>query len=181
MQVIEELLRLEQHILCQFLPKTYSHIDYDMAPANVTTIALTSRTLSEFTNNTKKMIQQEKRLILQNEMKRYETMILDYEYQYQQGLMELEQCFIPQTSSASGNGEQLMDMIKNYLIFTTEKILRNVHNNLTTFRTILVRRRRRFLAKHQKVSPSPEVVIDVPPEISFTNNQIAYLSKGKHN
>jgi hypothetical protein len=90
LQFLQELLRLEQHILCRFLPKPYSQIDYDMAPANLTTVAITGSTLVELTNNTKKMAQLEKRRVLQNELKRYETSIQDYEDQYQQGLIELE-------------------------------------------------------------------------------------------
>ena len=170
---LHELLRLEQHILCRFLPKTYSQIDYEMAPANLTTVAITGSTLLELTNSTKKMAQLEKRRVLQNELERYETIIQHYEDQYQQGLIDLEQCFIDQTY----NGLSVIDMIKNYFIFQTDKTLHDINSNLSTFRTKLVRRRRRFIAKKLKIDPSPEAMIDTPG-VSFQNDHITYLSQG---
>jgi hypothetical protein len=174
LELLQELLRLEQHILCRFLPKAYSQIDYDMAPANLTTVAITGNNLVALTNNTKKMAQREKRKLLENELKRYETTIQDYEYQYQQGLIELEQCFIHQTY----NGILVIDMIKNYFTFQREKTFHDINNNLTSFRMKLLRRRRCFIAKKLKIDPSPEVIIDATG-VSFKNEHIAYLSKGK--
>jgi hypothetical protein len=42
----------------------------------------------------------------------------------------------------------------------------------------LLRRRRCFIAKKLKIDPSPEVIIDATG-VSFKNEHIAYLSKGK--
>ena len=174
LQLFRELLNLEQHILCRFVPKAYGQIDYDMAPANLTTVAITGSTLVELTNNTKKMAQREKRRLLANELKQYEITIQDHENQYQQGLIELEQCLLHQTH----NGISLNDMIKNYFTFITEKTLRDITNNLASFRMKLVRRRRRFIAKKLCIDPSPEVMLDASG-VSFKNEHIDRLSRGK--
>lgn len=170
---MEELLRLEQHILCQFLPKSYSQIDYDIAPANLMTMTITSSNLSELTSNTMMLIQREKRLRLANELERYETTIHDFEYQYQLGLTELEQCFAQQTY----NGILVIELIKNYFNFKTEKTLRDMTHNLVSFRMKLIYRRRCYMKKKLKIDPSPTVIIDTPTNC-FNHEYIAYLSRG---
>ena len=173
LQRFEELRQLEQQILCRYLPKAYSQISYDLAPANLTTTNIVGSTLTEITNNTITSIRREQRTRLENELERYETIIQGYENQYQQGLIELQQCFAHQTY----NGIPLIDMIQNYLTFKTEKTLRDINHNLVALRMKILPRRHRSMMKKLKIDPSPEVIID-SPDVSFKLEQIAYLSRG---
>ena len=170
---MQELRQLEQQILCRCLPEAYSQISYDLAPANLTTTNIVGSTLTEITNNTITSIRREQRTRLENELERYVTMIQDYENQYQEGLIKLQQCFAHQTY----NSIPVMDIIKNYFAFKTEKTLRDITYNLNALRTILLSRRRRSMAKKLTIDPSPEVIID-SPDVSFKLEEIAYLSRG---
>ena len=80
-------------------------------------MSITGSTLTEIINQTKTIIRKEQRTHLENELERYEALILDYENQYQQGLIELEQAFAHQKH----HGIPVIDMIQNYLKFKTEK------------------------------------------------------------
>ena len=173
MQCFEELRQLEQRILCRYLPKVYSQISYDLAPANLTTTSIIGSTLTEITNNTITSIRREQRTRLENELERYETMIQDYENQYEEGLIELQQCFAHQTY----NNIPVIDIIQNYFIFKMEKTLRDITHNLTALRTNILSRRRRSMTKKLRIDPAPEVIID-SPDVSFTLEEIAYLSRG---
>lgn len=114
-----------------------------MAPANLTTILVADAHLVTLTNTTKKLVQREKRIMIDKELERYETTIQDLENQYQQGLNALEQFYIDQTY----NGIFIIDMIKKYFTCQKEKTLHDISNNLINFRINLIRRRRRFINK----------------------------------
>ena len=174
LEVFQDLLRLEQHVLCQFLPKKYNQIDYHTATVNLSTARVTGATSVSLTNDAKKMAKKEIRTMLQDEIKRYETRIQEYENQCQQGLRELEQYYLHQTR----NGIPLIDIIRNYFNCRQEKTVQNFINTLTAYRMKLLRRRRRYMAKRQRITPSPEILIDAPG-VSFKSDQITYLSRGK--
>lgn len=137
------------------------------------TMTIADSSLVALTNNTNKIAQQEKRIRLENEFERYETTIQDLEYRYQQGLVELEQCFADQ----SYNGILVIDLIKNYFTFKTEKTLRDITHNLVAFRMKITCRRHVYMKKKLKIDASPKVIIDTPG-VSFKLDHIAYLSRG---
>ena len=173
LQLVEEFVRLEQHILCQFLPKTYSQIYHDVAPANLMTMTITDSSLVALTNNTVKMAQREQRVQLENEFERYETTIHEHENQYQQELIALEQCFAHQTY----NGILLIDLIKNYINLKTENTLRDITHNVVNFQKKIIYHRHCYIRKRLKIDPSPQVMIDAPG-VFFKLEHIAYLSRG---
>jgi hypothetical protein len=135
-----------------------------MVPANLTIVPITGSTLVKLTNNTKKIAPRAKRRILENELRQYERTIQDdYKYQYQQGLIEFEQCFIHQTH----NGISFLDMIKNYFSSKTEKTLRDITNNFASYRLKLVRRRRRLIARKLSII---SVLVDIEQQVQLLND-----------
>ena len=144
-----------------------------MAKANLTTVCVTGATSVALTNDEKKMARKEMRIMLQNEIKRYETHIQEYENQCQQGLRELESHCIDQTRS----GMPLIDIIRKYLNRRQEETVKNSIDTLPAYRMKLLRRRRHYIAKKEIITPSPEILIDAPG-VSFKRDQITYLSRG---
>ena len=165
LEVFQDLLRLEQHVLCKVLPKQCNQIDYHMATANLTTAPVTGATLVPLTNEAKRMVQ--------SDIERYETRIQGLEDQCQQGLRELEHQCMDQTR----NGIPLIDIIRNYLNCRQEETLQNSISTLPAHRMQLLRRRRHYVTKKQIITPSPEILIDAPG-VSFKRDQITYLSRG---
>lgn len=173
LEVFQDLLRLEQHVLCKFLPRQYKQIDYQRTTANLTTVCVTGATSGALTNDAKTLVRKEMRVMLQNEIKRYETRIQEYENQCQQSLRELEHHCIDQTR----NGLPLIDIIRNYLKSRQEETIQNSINTLPAYRLKLLRRRRHYMREKEIITPSPEILIDAPG-VSFKRDQITYLSRG---
>lgn len=139
----------------------------------MTTTSIIGTTLTEITNTTITNIRREQRARLEVELERYETIIQDSEKQYQEGLIQLRQCF----ADHKYNSIPVIDIIEEYFKFKTEKTLRDITYNVNALRTNLLSRRRRFMATQLKIDPSPEVIID-SSDVSFKLEQIAYLSRG---
>ena len=78
MKAFEELTKLEQRILCKFLPKSFDHAIFDVDM----TLPLREQ---------QKRVQQMKRSMLDGLVKDLEFKLLEFEHQYERELSTLEQ------------------------------------------------------------------------------------------
>ena len=113
-QVLEELYMLEERILCQLLPPTYNCVDNDMSLPNLELPRMDDNKRVELVNTRKKMIQQWKRTMLHNDIKKYEMAIQDYEHKYKEEFVIFEQI----------SSKDLIDWITNYMTRRIEKCYR---------------------------------------------------------
>ena len=113
-QVLEELFMLEQRVLCQFLPKSFDHITLDNL-----NLTMNAGDIELPVKQKTKRLQQLKRTMLNHLIQTYETTIVDYEHQYRQEMVKLEQNSL---SDQHVNGSSLIDSIKTYLINRTHQI-----------------------------------------------------------
>jgi hypothetical protein len=166
-QVLEELYMLEERILCQLLPPTYNCVDNDLPLPNLELPTMNDNKRVELINTHKKMIQQWKRTMLHNDMKKYEMTIQDYENQYKKEFVIFEQI----------SSKDLVDWITNDMIRRMEKMLRDINSNMTGFRIRLLRRLRRSSSAKKTIGVSPQVIIDTL-KVPLNTAELAYLSRG---
>jgi Fe2+ transport system protein B len=168
-QVYEELSKLEQRILCKFLPKSFDHVTID-------DLNLTEKDgyMELPLKEKQKKLQQLKRTMLDHLIQAYENKIVDYEYRYQQELIQLEKNISHNNRS---DGISLVDSIKKYLTHRKNQFKRENLSKMAFFRTTLFRRRRRYYSSTRKkniIGVWPQAIVDVS-SLPLNNAEWSYI------
>ena len=132
------------------------------------------RSAQEITNEYKSIVKKTKRSMLQDEVRRYETIIENHGCKLQYELSMFESHFPDQ----NGDGHSLTDSLKNFIIDRIEQTLRDIAVNMTRFRIRLSRRLRRSSTAKTSIQVSPEAIIDAL-DVPLTDAELSYLARGK--
>ncbi|CAF4570200.1 unnamed protein product, partial [Rotaria sp. Silwood2] len=168
MQIYEELLMLEQRILCRFLSKSFD----DISTHQINSI--------ENNNNSdlimkERKLQQIKRNMLNDCIHSYEQKILLIEQQYQQELTTFENI-----SSINNTQDYKMSLMISLKAFLENRIFEMKHScrfKMTLFRSKLFRRRSRLLSTKNKITDVyPQTIIDVS-NLPFNDEELSYISR----
>ncbi|CAF5128061.1 unnamed protein product, partial [Rotaria magnacalcarata] len=165
LKIFEDLIIFEQRILCHSLPKTFDDIPI-----------LTYQNL--FGNEPNKIMQELKRRKLNDQLKKYELKLQDYEDLYQTEINIFESKLI-QTSLNHQHiqADIFMTLLKCYSSRYTNRLIRQIRYKEACVHVKLVRQHRRhLLSKQQIVDVYPQIIVDVP-KISLNRIQLDYLSK----
>ncbi|CAF4383889.1 unnamed protein product, partial [Rotaria magnacalcarata] len=165
LKIFEDLIIFEQRILCHSLPKTFDDIPI-----------LTYQNL--FGNEPNKIMQELKRRKLNDQLKKYELKLQDYEDLYQTEINIFESKLI-QTSLNHQHiqADIFMTLLKCYSSRYTNRLIRQIRYKEACVHVKLVRQHRRhLLSKQQIVDVYPQIIFDVP-KIPLNRIQLDYLSK----
>ncbi|CAF0911704.1 unnamed protein product [Rotaria sordida] len=180
LQVLEEMTMFEVRILCKHLPKSINQLN-KMIPLdnNITThdVSIQNRTLSqqELSKKYRKEIQNLKRSILHETLKKYENMIEEDEHLYQKELFLFEH----QLSQHTNDVNNLIICLNTYLNHYTNKMIQQIRYRETIFRMKLYHprhhRKSASTSSNQNISVHPEIILDIPENI-FTDEELTLLS-----
>ena len=161
MKAFEELTKLEQRILCKFLPKSFDHAIFDVDM----TLPLREQ---------QKRVQQMKRSMLDGLVKDLEFKLLEFEHQYERELSKLEQSC---TEEQVVHGISLFDYIKTCMSHRIAQFKHELGSKMILFRKTLHRRFRRhcYSMKIDAFSVWPQVIVDVPT-IPLNAIEFSYIS-----
>lgn len=154
---------LEIRILCKFLPKHFDQFEDFVAP--ITYVPLNNdRMAIELKNKRYKIIQEGKRMWLNLTFHLYETLIQEYEMRYQTEFIKLETKLLNSTTITTTNGSSLFDHIKEYLNYQTNKLIKDIHVQMASYRKVILQNRQRSSSTKMTIGVSPEPYLDL-----FTN------------
>ena len=174
LEVLEELWVLERRILLGILPPAYDKIDYELALTNTLTTVIRGRNVQEINNEYKKTVKRTKRSMLQDEIRRYETIIGNYDHKLQYELLMFERHFPDQ----NGDENPLAKSMNAFIIDRTEGRLREISVNMTRFRIRLARRLQRSSIAKNAIKVSPEAIIDTS-DVPLNDAELEYLARGE--
>ena len=115
-------------------------------------------------NKRYKMIQEAKRIWLNLTLHGYELTLKAYEAQYQVEFVKLEAKLLNNTTSTTINinGLSLFDHIKEYLNYQTNKLMKYIHVQMSSYRRVTLQNRQRSSSTKTTIGVSPD-----PNSISF--------------
>ncbi|CAF4418250.1 unnamed protein product [Rotaria sp. Silwood2] len=167
-QLYEELLMLEQRILCRLLPKSFDDISIHEINSEE------NNTFSDLRMK-EKMVRKIKRNMLNDCIYSYEQKILLTEQQYQQELTIFEN--MSSMSNADGYKMSLLTSLKAFLENRIHQMKQSCRFKMTFFRSTLFRRRTRLLSTQNKITEVyPQTIIDVS-NLPFNDKELSYISE----
>ena len=176
MKIWEELLMLEQRILCDFLPLNFHQMENFTAPLSYSPL-IQKQQISQFQNKHSKIIQEGKRKWLNLFLNVYEIQLQEYEQKYQSELQQLEQTQI-RNQFTTVDSSTLLNNIKQYLIYQTNRFKEDIYQKMPSFRDKLVQNRQRSSKTKTTIGVSPEPYLDLA-ENPFNKSEWNQLSLGK--
>ena len=159
----KEQLKLETHILCKFLPKNFDELEKFIAPINYVPVN-NDRKVIELRNKRYKIIQETKRIWLNVNFHAYEIKLHEYEKQYQMALMTLKEKSLNNTNPVITNGLSQFDHIQQYLNFQTNKSIKDITNEMASYRRIILRNRQRSSSSSSSSVAKDTMTIGLSPE-----------------
>ena len=135
----------------------------------------------EVKNKRYKIIQEGKRIWLNFTFHAYEIRIKEYEMLYQINLTKLETKLLNNTTTTTTittNGFSLFDHIKEYLNYRTNKLIKDIYIEMSSYRRIILRNHQRSSSTKMTIGVSPEPYLDLISN-PFNARQWNSLSLGK--
>jgi hypothetical protein len=148
---------LEIRILCKFLPKNFDDLENFIVPITYAPLN-NDRKAIEVNNKRYKIIQEGKRIWLNFIFHVYEITIKEYEIRYQTEFVKLETKLLNNTTTTiiTNNGLSLFDHIKEYLNYRTNKLIKDIYVEMSSYRGILLQNRQRSSSSKVTIGVSPE-------------------------
>ncbi|CAF1164425.1 unnamed protein product, partial [Adineta ricciae] len=173
MEIFEELLQFEMHILCKFLSSEYDHLENVVAPVTYTPLNSKPKSV-ELNNKRYKIIQDAKHQWLHISLSVYEIKLQEYNQQYEQNVLEFESKLSNYTSTS---GVSLLTDTHQYLGYRTNQLKQSILNKMSVFRKKLLQHRQNLSANNPIIGVSPEPYLDLDYN-PFTKREWQYLSLG---
>ena len=145
---------LEERISCQMLPYSFFS-EYNSITSSI-----------ENMNKQKKIIQGLLRSLVNDEIKKYETSIKDYEHLYHQELSTFQEVY--------SRDIVLLNALTTYVIQQKNKNIEEINTKMSFFRATLLHHRNR---SRNVVGIGPGLIIDACNN-PLNIQEIAYLSRG---
>ena len=150
---------LETRILCKFLPKNFDDLEKFIAPVDYLPLN-NDRKAIEVKNKRYKIIQEGKRIWLNSTCHVHEIRIKEYEIQYR---MEFEKLQTKLLNNATiiVKGLSLFEYVKEYLNYRTNKLIKDAHVEMLSYRRMILQNRQRSSSTQMTIGVSPEPYLDL--------------------
>ena len=179
MKIWEELLMLEQRVLCEFLPLNFNQMENFIAPLSYSPL-IEKHKIIEFKNKHYKIIQEQKRHWLNIFFNAYETRLQEYEQQFQNEFQQFENIQARDQTTTVDSSTLLNNSINEHMIRQTNQLKEDVYRRISSFRDKLIQNRQRSLTTKTTIAVHPEPYLDLL-ENPFTTSEWNQLSFGKRN
>ena len=165
---------LEVRIHCQFLPKTFDHLENFVSPSTYSPLNNDQKCI-RVKNKRFKIIQEAKRTWLNYLLNAYEVKIQEYEQEYQNEVIQLETQLL---ENIIADGSALWNHVRDYIHCRTNRLKKETLDAMPSFRGLLLQNRQRSSSTKNTVGVCPEPYLDLISN-PFDKRQWAYLCRGK--
>ncbi|CAF3776931.1 unnamed protein product, partial [Rotaria socialis] len=173
-EIWKEQLMLEIRINCKFLPQTFDYLENFISSVDYLPLDNNQKAI-EIKNKRYKIIQEAKRLWLNYFLNIHEIKIQQYEQQYQNEFIKLKSLF--SNNNDIINDTTLLNNIKEYINNRINRLKKDIHDKMASFRRIILQNRQRSSSTKTIVGVSSEPYLDLISN-PFDKRQWNYLSLG---